>query len=116
VGSVPAIQRKTCPDDKFLQCVTCSVPLDYQHPDRGTVELAVNRLPASGPDRTGSLFLNPGGPGGSGVDVVAGMTGIPQTKELRRHFDLVGFDPRGTNRSTPSIECEPDARSVHRFE
>jgi pimeloyl-ACP methyl ester carboxylesterase len=116
VGSVPAIQWKTCPDDEILQCATYSVPLDYQHPDRGTVELAVNRLPASGPDRIGSLFLNPGGPGGSGVDVVAGVTGIPQTKELRRHFDLVGFDPRGTNRSTPSIECEPVARSVRRFD
>ncbi len=116
VGSVPAISWKACKGDELLQCATYSVPLDYRNPGAGTVKLAVNRLPASGPDRIGSLFLNPGGPGGSGVDVVAGVTGAPQMKELRKHFDLIGFDPRGTNRSTPSIACEPVARSVRRFD
>ena len=116
VGSVPAIQWKTCEDDERLQCATYSVPLDYRNPGAGTVKLAVNRLPAKGPGRIGSLFLNPGGPGGSGVDVVAGVAEAPETKELRQHFVLVGFDPRGTNRSTPSIVCEPVARSVRRFD
>jgi pimeloyl-ACP methyl ester carboxylesterase len=116
VGSVPAIRWKTCPDDERLQCATYAVPLDYRNPAAGTVELAVNRLPAKGPGRIGSLFLNPGGPGGSGMDVVSGVAQSPLTKELRRHFDLVGFDPRGTNRSTPSIVCEPVARSVRRFD
>ena len=116
VGSVPAIRWKTCKDDQRLQCATYAVPLDYRNPAAGTVKLAVNRLPAKGPGRIGSLFLNPGGPGGSGVDFVAGVAEGPATKELRQHFDLVGFDPRGTNRSTPSIVCEPVARSVRRFD
>jgi len=116
VGSVPAIRWKTCKDDERLQCATYAVPLDYRHPEAGTVRLAVNRLPATGPGRIGSLFLNPGGPGGSGVDFVAGVAEGPATKGLRRHFDLVGFDPRGTNRSTPGIACEPVARSVRRFD
>ena len=116
VGSVPAIEWRTCEEDKRLQCATYAVPLDYRHPEAGTVRLAVNRLPAKGPGRIGSLFLNPGGPGGSGVDFVAGVAEAPETKALRQHFDLVGFDPRGTNRSTPSIVCEPVARSVRRFD
>ena len=91
-------------------------PAGLPAPEAGTVRLAVNRLPAKGSGRIGSLFLNPGGPGGSGVDFVAGVAEAPETKALRQHFDLVGFDPRGTNRSTPSIVCEPVARSVRRFD
>ena len=47
---------------------------------------------------------------------MAGVAGAPQLKALRRRFDLVGFDPRGTNASTPSIACEPLDRSVRRFD
>ena len=118
VGAVPAVQWHSCgdADSSEQQCATYAVPLDYQHPGEGTVQLAVNRLPATGPDRIGSLFLNPGGPGGSGVDVVAAVADAPQLKALRKHFDVVGFDPRGTNASTPSIVCEQVTRSVDRFD
>lgn len=119
VGAVPAVQWHSCKGaagDSEQQCATYGVPLDYQHPGTDTVQLAVNRLPATGPDRIGSLFLNPGGPGGSGVGVVEVAADVPQLKALRKHFDLVGFDPRGTNASTPSISCEPVARSVDRFD
>ena len=64
----------------------------------------------------GSLFLNPGGPGGSGVDFVAFAGRSPIFKALRKRFDLIGFDPRGTNRSTPGIACEPAARTVRRLD
>jgi pimeloyl-ACP methyl ester carboxylesterase len=117
VGSVPAVQWHDCDEPtgpQRMECATYVVPLDYQDPDAGTVRLALNRIPATGPDRIGSLFLNPGGPGGSGVDFVAGVAG--QLKALGRRFDLVGFDPRGTNRSTPGIACEPVATSVRRFD
>ena len=79
VGAVPAVQWHSCgdADSSEQQCATYAVPLDYQHPGEGTVQLAVNRLPATGPDRIGSLFLNPGGPGGSGVDVVAAVADAP---------------------------------------
>ena len=54
-----------------FQCGTVQVPLDYDQPNGATISLALVRLPASDPaHRIGSLFLNPGGPGGSGVDFV----------------------------------------------
>jgi pimeloyl-ACP methyl ester carboxylesterase len=117
VGSVPAVKWHGCGSGGGgLQCATYVLPLDYQHPSAGRVRVALNRAPASGPGRIGSLFINPGGPGGSGVDFVAAVASSPELKALRRHFDLVGFDPRGTNRSRPAIVCEPLARSVRRFD
>ena len=81
VGSVPAIQWHACEDDAGskpkVECATYDVPLDYENPGAGTVHLAVNRVRATGPGRVGSLFLNPGGPGGSGVDFAAGVAGAP---------------------------------------
>ncbi len=120
-GSVPAVAWHGCGRDlrgasKMVQCATYQVPLDYRSPAAGTATIALDRLPATGPDRIGSLFLNPGGPGGSGVDFVAFAGTSPILKALRKHFDLVGFDPRGTNRSTPSIACEPAARTVRRLD
>jgi pimeloyl-ACP methyl ester carboxylesterase len=116
VGSVPAVQWHGCHGAQGLQCATYALPLDYRHPGAGRVRVALNRAPAMGRSRIGSLFLNPGGPGGSGVDFVAGVAATPQLRALRRHFDLIGFDPRGTNRSTPTLTCEPVARSVRRFD
>ena len=100
---MPAVAWHACGHDvqgasKALQCATYQVPLDYRNPAAGTATIALDRLPATGPDRIGSLFLNPGGPGGSGVDFVAFAGGSPIFKALRKRFDLVGFDPRGTNR------------------
>jgi pimeloyl-ACP methyl ester carboxylesterase len=84
-----------------FQCGTAQVPLDYDKPTGATISLAVARLPATDQaHRIGSLFLNPGGPGGSGVDFVVGAGPFLFTPEVRARFDLVGFDPRGTNRST----------------
>jgi pimeloyl-ACP methyl ester carboxylesterase len=88
-----------------FECGTVQVPLDYDSPSGATISIALVRLPASDPaHRIGSLFLNPGGPGGSGVDytVFAGL--FFYTAEVRAKFDLVGFDPRGTNRST-ALRC-----------
>ena len=45
-----------------------SVPLDYFNISVGNASLAVGKVPA--PDqskRLGTVFVNPGGPGGSGV-------------------------------------------------
>ena len=120
-GSVPAVAWHDCGRDvrgasKALQCATYQVPLDYRNTAAGTATIALDRLPATGPDRIGSLFLNPGGPGGSGVDFVAFAGTSPIFKALRKHFDLIGFDPRGTNRSTPGIACESAARTVRRLD
>jgi pimeloyl-ACP methyl ester carboxylesterase len=88
-----------------FQCGTLQVPLDYGRPNGPTISLAVVRLPATDPSRRiGSLFLNPGGPGGSGVDYAVFAGPELYTPEVRARFDLVGFDPRGIARST-ALRC-----------
>ena len=88
-----------------FQCGTVQVPLDYDSPNGATISLAVIRLQATDPaHRIGSLLLNPGGPGGSGVDYVLGAGPFLYTDEVRARFDLVGFDPRGIARST-ALRC-----------
>lgn len=83
-----------------FECGTVQVPLDYDTP-RGTISIAVVRLPAADPSRRiGSLFLNPGGPGGSGVEFTLFAGPFLYSDEVRARFDLVGFDPRGIGRST----------------
>ena len=84
-----------------FECATRPVPLDYDRSTGATISIALTRLPATDPARRiGSLFLNPGGPGGSGVDFVVGAGPFLYTDEVRARFDLVGFDPRGISRST----------------
>jgi pimeloyl-ACP methyl ester carboxylesterase len=84
-----------------FQCGTVHVPLDYDRAHGATISIAVVRLPASDPARRiGSLFLNPGGPGGSGVDFTLFAGPFLYTDEVRARFDLVGFDPRGIMRSS----------------
>ncbi|MEP6463717.1 MAG: alpha/beta fold hydrolase [Frankiaceae bacterium] len=94
-----------------FQCATARVPLDYNHPTGATISLALIRLPAGNPhQRIGSLFVNPGGPGGSGVDIVRGIAQFLPL-QLRGRFDIVGFDPRGVMRSTP-LRCFPTFREA----
>ena len=85
-------------------CATLTVPLDHADPARGSLDMAVIRVRASDQrQRIGSLVLNPGGPGVSGVDFMpAWAASLPG--ELLARFDLVSFDPRGTGRSAP-IRC-----------
>ena len=94
--------------DPRLQCATFRVPLDHDRRSGPTIELAVIRLPAADPARRiGSLFVNPGGPGTSGVGMVldAATDGADTfTAEVTARFDLVGFDPRGIHASTP-LRC-----------
>lgn len=90
------------------QCTTVSVPIDYTNPEGPQAQLAVIRVPATGA-RTGVLLVNPGGPGASAVDSVAGMGSALADSEVRSHFDLIGFDPRGVGHSTPGLRCRTDA-------
>src|SRR3954452_21987221 len=88
-----------------FECGTVPVPLDYAQPNGGTISIALVRLPATDPARRiGSLFLNPGGPGGSGVDFTLFAGPALFTPEVRARFDLVGFDPRGVLRSS-ALRC-----------
>lgn len=98
----PVLQWTDCADG--LQCATARVPLDYDRPTGSMISLALVRLPSTDPaQRRGSLFLNPGGPGGSGVDAVIGQAPFFPA-ELRSAYDIIGFDPRGISRSTP-VRC-----------
>ncbi|MDQ3886183.1 MAG: alpha/beta hydrolase, partial [Actinomycetota bacterium] len=89
-----------------LQCAWVEVPLDYADPEGATARLGLLRRPAEAPAaRIGSLLLNPGGPGASGMSAAAALAGMLTNTELGRRFDLVGFDPRGIGASEPAIEC-----------
>jgi pimeloyl-ACP methyl ester carboxylesterase len=99
---------KDCRDG--FECARVDVPLDYADPGGETIEISVNRRPAgSGSKRIGSLLVNPGGPGASGLDYARGGSGIVSTSLLER-YDLVGFDPRGVGESTP-VKCFSDAET-----
>jgi len=85
-----------------FECATIRVPLDYDRPAGSKISLAMVRLPAANPTlRKGSIFLNPGGPGGSGVEFTVFAGPVLFTQAVRDRFDLVGFDPRGISRSNP---------------
>ena len=97
-------------------CATLKVPLDYDHPHGPQISLAMVKLPAGDPaHRIGSLFLNPGGPGGSGVDFVRQAGRILLTPAVRARFDLVGFDPRGIGRSTPLLCFDNEGQAGRAF-
>lgn len=87
-----------------FDCTKLRVPLDYADPSGDTMQLAVVRLRASDPQ--GSLVLNPGGPGASGVDYTRSARAL-LTGQVLKHFDVVGFDPRGVAESDP-VDCLTD--------
>ncbi len=92
--------------DPKLQCTRVEVPLDYAQPQGRTARLAVLRRPADNQqERLGSLLVNPGGPGASGMGAVASLARVTDGTDLGRRFDLVGFDPRGIGASEPKIVC-----------
>jgi pimeloyl-ACP methyl ester carboxylesterase len=89
------------------QCGQIAVPVDYAKPDGDVAQLALIRFPATG-SKIGSLVINPGGPGESGIEAAAGVVEtLPQ--QMRERFDLIGFDPRGVGSSTPAVWCNSDA-------
>jgi len=89
--------------DETKQCATVLAPLDYQHPDKIAITLAIARRPSEAEHPKGMIFANPGGPGASGVDFLDGF----DDHGLNKAYDLVSWDPRGTGRSTP-VHCLTD--------
>src|SRR6476646_7771421 len=89
------------------ECGTLSVPIDYAKPGGDVAQIAMVRFKATG-QKIGSLVVNPGGPGSSGVETAESMvTLLPQS--IRERFDFVGFDPRGVGSSRPAVSCNSDA-------
>ncbi|WP_427016373.1 alpha/beta hydrolase [Pseudarthrobacter sp. P1] len=114
IGNVPAelagfyaqpVTWTTC--EKSFQCATIKVPLDYAQAGGESIKLAVIRLAASG-KKLGSMVVNPGGPGASGYDMVKDGAKTYFTDKIRAAYDVVGFDPRGVQRSAP-VTCIGDA-------
>jgi pimeloyl-ACP methyl ester carboxylesterase len=88
-----------------FECARLTVPVDYTQPAGATMRIAVDRLPSSGEHR-GSLVVNPGGPGVSGLHYArSAKTSV--SPAVREHYDVVGFDPRGVGASRP-IDCLTD--------
>lgn len=116
--------------DKF-QCARLELPMDYNGTDtaENKVAIAIIRQPAkvhvSDPHYGGAILVNPGGPGGSGVakvlyhgELIQQIVDSDRTpsewSESDKYFDIIGFDPRGINHSTPVLSCFQDnfARQV----
>jgi pimeloyl-ACP methyl ester carboxylesterase len=97
-AAAPPVHWSKCFQSLF--CAKIDVPLDYSDPNGTQIPIAVVKQPATHPtQRIGSIFVNPGGPGGSGVDFVLGAGSELFTPAVRARFDIIGFDPRGIGRS-----------------
>ena len=101
-----ACEGREMPRD--LQCGKVTVPLDYAHPRGRTLDLALARYRATG-DSQGSVLLNFGGPGGSGINELA--AGGKEFMHLTNGYDVVTFDPRGVGRSSP-VTCGPASLKI----
>lgn len=104
-AQTPVLSWQDCQDG--FQCSTAKVPLDHDQPSGAKIDLALIRLPATDPaKRIGSLFVNFGGPGASGVDRLRarGKWEWLFSPELRSRFDVVSWDQRGVGRSA-TVRC-----------
>lgn len=115
-GAVPAIEWGSCGADyPAAECAVVAVPLDYDRPHEATTQIALARIPAGDPaNRVGSVFINPGGPGGSGVGLALNGFGEFLHDNLDGRFDVVGFDPRGVGASDP-LHCFDDENDLFAF-
>lgn len=92
----------------IIECATIEVPLDYADPEGESIDLALNRRAVDG--ATGNLLVNPGGPGGSGLDLVASSVPGMFSADLQRAYNVIGFDPRGVGESSP-VTCQSGAET-----
>ncbi|MDJ0336648.1 alpha/beta hydrolase [Cryobacterium sp. PH31-O1] len=91
------------------ECSRLLVPVDYADPDGETANIAVLRVPARSDDPTGSILVNPGGPGSGGTSMALMLAETWTSTALTNRFDLIGFDPPGVGASTPAIARYSDA-------
>jgi pimeloyl-ACP methyl ester carboxylesterase len=99
---VSAIAWERC---GVIECAELNVPYDYEEPELGNFTLALSRRPAGDQaKKIGSLLVNPGGPGFGGT-TIAEYADYYFSSDLLDSFDIVGWDPRGTGKSTPAVDC-----------
>jgi pimeloyl-ACP methyl ester carboxylesterase len=115
VAAASSITWGKCPTKAYpdlkgtkVKCTTLKVPLDYDNPDNGkTVSLAVSLLKhtSSAKNYKGVMLSNPGGPGGSSLDLSIYLQPyVPHG--VGKDYDWVTWDPRGIGSSTPTLRCD----------
>ncbi|KAH8108143.1 TAP-like protein-domain-containing protein [Cristinia sonorae] len=107
---VGTVKWGDCEDEDSLpgsQCGYIIVPKDYFNSSAGTTKIALGKLPAKGDSSKGTIFFNPGGPGGAGKPFVIKRGELLQTY-VGHDYDLVGFDPRGIGETRPATRCFDD--------
>ena len=104
VEGFAAQQPAWSPCGDGMQCADVYAPLDWGDPGGETITLRLVKHPATGDNRIGTLFVNPGGPGASGADYVAESLDYAVPDEVQRAYDIIGWDPRGVGQST-QVRC-----------
>jgi pimeloyl-ACP methyl ester carboxylesterase len=113
----------TCPEADLVQvgatCGLLSVPLDYADPSGPKIKIAVSRIlhTSSAKNYRGIILTNPGGPGGSGLDLNTFLVAQLKADKLSaaaNDYDWIGFDPRGVGNSVPALSCDPNYFSPDR--
>ncbi|MGW7299083.1 alpha/beta hydrolase [Streptomyces sp. NPDC054829] len=104
----PKLDWKSCGTTNYptLQCASLKVPLDHRNPHGRQITLALSRVPHTAKKYQGPLLVNPGGPGGSGLNL-AGFVAKSLPEKVAAQYDVIGFDPRGVGKSTPALDCKP---------
>jgi pimeloyl-ACP methyl ester carboxylesterase len=97
------------PCEGTFSCAMVEVPLDYSDPGRSSIDIAAIRADATG-EAQGTILVNPGGPGASGVNIVKDSLDYVASDRLREDYDILGFDPRGVSRSS-AVKCYTDAEA-----
>ncbi|KAM0745922.1 alpha/beta-hydrolase [Meredithblackwellia eburnea MCA 4105] len=117
-GASDVLNWSPCPDVTETLCAYLPVPMNYHDPrPNETVSLALRKLPATAPvkDRLGSLFINPGGPGGSGTSLVV-RAGLQLSVILEGRYDILSWDPRAVNLTSPALNCFETVGDANRFD
>ncbi|MBV9384749.1 MAG: alpha/beta fold hydrolase, partial [Streptosporangiaceae bacterium] len=125
-ASAASITWGPCSDPSLkavhAQCGFLKVPLDYSHPNGARISLAVSRIRHTSPASKyqGIILTNPGGPGGSGLNLNAFLVPALRSEKLKNgtaaadDYDWIGFDPRGVGSSVPALSCQPNYFSPDR--
>jgi pimeloyl-ACP methyl ester carboxylesterase len=102
-ANIPAPGLDWRPCGQGQSCAWLQVPIDYDNPASGTIDLRLVRIPAQSATPVGSLVINPSGPGGPGVAFVRSFAAsLPPA--VRQAYDVIGLDTRGTGDSSP-LRC-----------
>jgi len=115
-NSAASVVWENCASNERLECATLQVPTLHNDTTSEKIAIALNRIPATGNDPIGSLLFNPGGPGGSGLQMIEDIAEgdiIPDS--IRDSYHLVGFDPRGVGKSTPIVCDSPVLEDLNEY-